>query len=134
MIALWPCLHARNARALISFYEEAFGFTVNALMAGEGDRIEHAELHWPLGGGIMLASEKSPASDEPWKLQPGAFGAYLVCDNPAQLLERATAHGAVVIEPLATTHYGSIQFSVLDPEENRWSFGTYLSQPPQEDS
>jgi hypothetical protein len=134
MIAMWPCLHARNARALISFYEQAFGFTVNALIAGEGDRVDHAELVWPLGGGLMLASEKSPASDEPWKLQPGTFGAYLVCDEPAQLLKRAMEHGAVVIEPLATTHYGSIQFSVLDPEGNCWSFGTYLGQPSGEDS
>ena len=124
MTTIWPCLHARDARALIAFLEAAFGFEPS-LIAGDGDRVDHAELLWPGGGGIMLGSAKANPEPGQWVLTPGTFGAYLVCDDPAALFARAVDHGAIVLEPLATTPYDSLQFSVLDPEGNHWSFGTY---------
>ena len=47
------------------------------------------------------------------------------CEAKAALIARAVDHGAIVLEPHATTPYDSLQFSVLDPEGNHWSFGTY---------
>jgi uncharacterized glyoxalase superfamily protein PhnB len=120
---VWPSLAARNARALIDFYVAAFGFTVSALY-GEGDRVDHCELLWPLGGGIMLGDEKTDGTDE-WVLVPGAFGAYVVTDGPDELYERAMDAGATLLRALNDTSYGSREFSVRDPEGNRWSFGTY---------
>ena len=73
----------------------------------------------------MVASAKHDPQPGAWVLSPGTFGAYLVCEDPAALFTRAIDHGATVLEPLATTHYGSLQCSVLDPEGNHWSFGTY---------
>ena len=52
---VWPALRARDARGLIRFLVEAFGFE-EAAVYGEGDQVSHAELLWPLGGGIMLGS------------------------------------------------------------------------------
>jgi uncharacterized glyoxalase superfamily protein PhnB len=120
---VWPSLAAHNARVLVDFYVEAFGFIVSALY-GEGDRVEHCELLWPLGGGIMLGDEKSDGTDE-WALQPGNFGAYVVTDNPDALYDRAMAAGATLMRGLNDTPYGSREFAVRDPEGNRWSFGTY---------
>jgi uncharacterized glyoxalase superfamily protein PhnB len=54
---VWPTLRARDARALIKFLVDAFGFEETAVY-GEGDRVEHAQLSWPLGGGIMLGSAR----------------------------------------------------------------------------
>lgn len=118
---VWPSLAARNARALIDFYVGAFGFTISALY-GEGDRVDHCELSWPLGGGIMLGDER-PESGE--GLRAGTFGAYVVTDNPDALHDRAIAAGATLVRALNDTDYGSREFAVRDPEGNRWSFGTY---------
>lgn len=52
---VWPAFRAADARALIRFLVEAFGFREVAVY-GVGDRVDHAELAWPEGGGVMLGS------------------------------------------------------------------------------
>jgi uncharacterized glyoxalase superfamily protein PhnB len=126
---VWPTLRANDARALIRFLVDAFGFTETAVY-GDGDRVDHAQLDWPLGGGIMLGSAREPdTDDDPWPLLPGTFGAYVVTDDPDALHARATAAGAQVVRPVNETDYGSREFMVVDPEGNRWSFGTYRGEP-----
>jgi uncharacterized glyoxalase superfamily protein PhnB len=124
---VWPTLRARDARVLIRFLVDAFGFEETAVY-GEGDRVDHAELAWPPGGGIMLGSARDSA-DEHWALRPGSFGAYVVTDEPDALFARAVAAGATVLMELHDTDYGSRDFAVTDPEGNRWSFGTYRGAP-----
>jgi uncharacterized glyoxalase superfamily protein PhnB len=125
---VWPTLRASDARALIRFLVDAFGFEEIAVY-GEGDRVEHAQLSWPPGGGIMLGSAREDAHEDPWALRPGSFGAYVVTDEPVALFARATAAGATVLQELHETDYGSRGFAVRDPEGNRWSFGTYRGEP-----
>jgi uncharacterized glyoxalase superfamily protein PhnB len=125
---VWPTLRARDARGLIRFLIDAFGFEETAVYA-DGDHVHHAELAWPLGGGIMLGSSPPPGSQDAWPLTPGVFGAYVVTDAPDALFARATAAGAEVLTPLHETDYGSRDFAVRDPEGNRWSFGTYRGEP-----
>jgi uncharacterized glyoxalase superfamily protein PhnB len=120
---VWPTLQAVDARGLIRFLVEAFGFEETAVY-GEGDRVDHAELSWPEGGGIMLGSAKD-GPDVPWPLRPGTFGAYVVTSQPDELFARATAAGASVRQDLHDTPYGSRDFRVSDPEGNQWYFGTY---------
>ena len=50
---VWPTLRARDARALIRFLVDVVGFEETAVY-GDGDVVHHAQLSWPLGGGIML--------------------------------------------------------------------------------
>ena len=125
---VWPTLRAQDARALIRFLTEAFGFEETAVYA-DGDTVHHAELSWPPGGGIMLGSVRPSETGEHLPSQPGTFGAYVVTDDPDGLFARATAAGAKVIKELYDTDYGSRDFAVLDPEGNRWSFGTYRGEP-----
>lgn len=124
---VWPTLRARDARALIRFLVDAFGFE-ETVVYGDGDRVGHAQLSWPPGGGIMLGSA-SDAPDDPWPLRPGSFGAYAVADDPDALCARAVAAGAELVMDLHDTDYGSREFVVRDPEGNRWSFGTYRGAP-----
>jgi len=121
---VWPTLRARDARALIRFLVDALGFE-ETVVYSDGDDVAHAQLSWPLGGGIMLGSAGESRPDDPWPLQPGTFGAYVVTDDPAALLERARTAGAEITTELHTTDYGSLDFALRDPEGNRWSFGTY---------
>ena len=74
-------------------------------------------------------SAREPSADDPWPLQPGTFGAYVVTDAPDALFERAEAAGADVLVGLHDTDYGSRDFMVKDPEGNHWSFGTYRGEP-----
>jgi uncharacterized glyoxalase superfamily protein PhnB len=125
---VWPTLHARDALGLIRFLVDAFGFEETVVYA-EGDRVHHAELAWPLGGGIMLGSVPASGAQNGWVMTPGTFGAYVVTDNPDALFARAAAVGAEVLTPLHETDYGSRDFAIRDPEGNHWSFGTYAGEP-----
>jgi uncharacterized glyoxalase superfamily protein PhnB len=124
---VWPTLRARDARGLIRFLVEAFGFE-EAAVYGEGGaddgRVAHAELLWPLGGGIMLGSARTDPAD-PWALTPGTAGTYVVTDDVDALFARAVAAGATAVRKPEDTDYGSRECAVRDPEGNRWSFGTY---------
>ncbi len=117
---VWPTFGARDARALIKFLVGAFGFE-ETVVYGEGDRVDHAELSWPPGGGVMLGSSQTTA--------PGAFRAYVVCDDPDALVKRAVAGGAVITAELTDKDYGSRDFTAQDPEGNQWTFGTYRGHP-----
>jgi uncharacterized glyoxalase superfamily protein PhnB len=129
---VWPALRARDARGLIRFLVDAFGFeevvTYGDQPDGSGEVVVHAELGWPLGGGVMLGSARD---DGPWALTPGTAGCYVVTDDPDALHGRAVAAGAEVVQPLHDTDYGSRDFTARDPEGNLWSFGTYRGEPRQ---
>jgi uncharacterized glyoxalase superfamily protein PhnB len=124
---VWPTLRARDARGLIRFLVAAFGFE-ETVVYGDGEVVDHAELSWPPGGGIMLGSVRDGEEDR-WPLRPGSFGAYVVTDEPDALHARAVAAGAEITEGLHDTDYGSRDFAARDPEGNRWSFGTYRGEP-----
>ena len=101
-----------------------------ATYASEGDEsvIEHAELVWPEGGGVMLGSDdrdESPFSQTP----TGGASVYVVTQQPDGLYERATAAGVELVRGLVDEDYGSRGFSVRDLEGNIWSFGTYRGHP-----
>ena len=125
---VWPTLAARDARALIAFLTEAFGFEQVCLYE-DGDRVAHAELAWPEGGGIMLGTVQENAGPQDWGGQPGTFGAYVVTDHPDELCARARKAGAQIFREPHDTDYGSRDFPAPDPEGNRWSFGTYPGEP-----
>jgi uncharacterized glyoxalase superfamily protein PhnB len=128
---VWPTLRANDARGLIKFLGDAFGFE-ETVVYGEGDRVDHAQLSWPEGGGIMLGSVRPAGADDHWPVPPGSFGAYVVTDDPDAVHAKAVAAGAKIIMELHETDYGSRDFAAVDPEGNRWSFGTYRGEPRKE--
>ncbi|MCU1659701.1 MAG: glyoxalase [Pseudonocardiales bacterium] len=125
---VWPTLRARDAPALIRFLVDVVGFEETVVHA-DGDVVSHAQLSWPLGGGVMLGSARAADEQDDWPLRPGSFGAYVVTDDPDGLFKRVSAAGAEVTMQLRDTDYGSRDFAIRDPEGNRWSFGTYRGEP-----
>jgi uncharacterized glyoxalase superfamily protein PhnB len=124
---VWPSLRARDARALIKFLVDAFGFE-ETVVYGDGERVDHAELAWPEGGGVMFGSVRDSA-EVSIPVEPGGLGAYVVTDHPDAVFARAVAAGAEILTGLHDTDYGSRDFAARDPEGNRWSFGTYRGAP-----
>ncbi len=76
----------------------------------------------------MLGSAREVAGD-PWPVQPGTCGAYVVADDIDALHARVAAAGAEITAEPHDTDYGSRDFALRDPEGNRWSFGTYRGEP-----
>ena len=126
---VWPILAYRDARSAAQFLVDAFGFEVRGIYGRDDDPsvAEHAELRWPLGGGVMFGT--AGKDDGPFgRRQPGNDSVYVVCDDPDALFARATAAGAEVVRELKNEDYGSRGFTVRDPEGNLWSFGTYRGE------
>ena len=123
---VWPVLTYSDARAAITFLSDAFGFEESAVYARDDDPsiVEHAEMRWPLGGGVMFGT--AGKDDSPFgRRKPGNDSVYVVCDDPDGLFARATAAGAEIVRGLVDEDYGSRGFTLRDPEGNLWSFGTY---------
>jgi uncharacterized glyoxalase superfamily protein PhnB len=122
---LWPVITCKDAESELRFLRAAFGFEEALVVRGEegdGRAVHHAEMKWPLGGGVMFGSPRPP-EDDPFPRGPVSL--YVVCDDPDGLLERATKAGAEIVVPITDEDYGSRGFSARDPEGNVWSFGTY---------
>jgi uncharacterized glyoxalase superfamily protein PhnB len=126
--AVWPTLLYRDANAAITFLVAAFGFEEIAVYRNDdGTVVEHAELHWPEGGGVMLGSARAESGIS--DLPPGVGAIYVVVTDPDALYARATAHGARITGEMRDEDYGSRGFTATDPEGVIWSFGTYAGAP-----
>lgn len=123
--SVWLTFRAHDAKALIRFLVEAFGFRV-AVVYDEGDTVHHAELRWPEGGGVMLGSVREGDTNV---AAPGSSSAYVVTADPDALHARAIAAGATITQEPHDTDYGSRDFAAVDPEGNHWSFGSYPGHP-----
>jgi len=122
---VWPTFQARDAPAMIDFLVGTLGFVKTAAYA-DGDRIAHAQLDWPEGGGVMFGSHQPGAE---CSREPGTAGFYVVTDRVDELFAMVERAGVTVIRPIRDQDYGSREFTIADPEGNLWSFGTYRGEP-----
>lgn len=129
---IWHSLRYRDAPAALDYLTSVLGFRLVVAYRDADDEsiVEHAQLRWPEGGGIMIGSHRdSPA----WPVQPGYGAAYVVTDRAAEIYERVRlAPGFQVLQELSTDEYdtgGGASCGVRDPEGNLWSFGTYRGEP-----
>jgi uncharacterized glyoxalase superfamily protein PhnB len=121
-VRYWQTMSFRDAEAMMRWLG-AVGFAEHATYRDEQDasRVVHAEWLWPGGGGIMFGSRAEGGLID----NIGGSAAYLVTDDPDGAFERAVAAGATVVRPVVDQDYGGRGGSVLDPEGNHWSFGSY---------
>lgn len=119
---IWPGITARDPRALRAWLS-SLGFAEGICVDAEDGGVRHSEMIWPEGGRVMVHSAKP--DDPHFTTQVGGAILYVVTDHPDEVHARAEAAGATFTRPMAEEDYGSRGFSVLDPEGNSWSFGTY---------
>ena len=127
LTAVWPIVRYGDARAAMRFLADAFGFEVTAVHPAEGP-VQHAELRWPLGGGVMLGSQGQGDPIFAQNPQVGRSSVYVVTDEPDKLYARAVEAGAEIAREMRDEDYGSRGFTARDPEGNVWSFGTYAGE------
>jgi uncharacterized glyoxalase superfamily protein PhnB len=127
--SIWPGLVYADAPAAVRWLCDSFGFVEVLVVPGSSDGVvEHAQLSWPEGGGIMLGSAGRDGNE--FSQRPTGTGStYVVTERPDELFERATAAGATVVRAPQDEDYGGRGFSVRDPEGNIWSFGSYRGEP-----
>ena len=122
---VWATFHARDAHAMLDFLTNVFGFEATAVYE-DGDRIAHAQLNWPEGGGIMFGSHKP---NQEWNPQPGTAAIYVATDHVDEVFSRVKQSSARILREPQGTDYGSYEFGCADPEGNLWSFGVYRGEP-----
>jgi len=127
---IWPTLLYRDARAAIVFLEQALGFTTSLVVPNPDDDnvVEHCQMTGPEGGAIMLGTANRPGNKFSERPIGGCSSVYVVVTEIDELYERAVAAGAEIFHEIEDQDYGSRDFSVLDPEGNIWSFGTYTGE------
>jgi len=123
---VWGTFQARDARAMIDFLRK-LGFEATVVYADPDDpnTIQHAQLDWPEGGGVMFGNN----TNQEWSLQPGSAGFYVVTDDPRSVHAKAVQAGAEITREPIERDYGSVEFALRDPEGNQWSFGSYRGEP-----
>lgn len=127
---VYVAFQARDARAELRFLCEVLGFVENLVVPGTDGSIEHAQLDWPGGGGVMLGTAR-PGRE--YQREPGSAGTYLVTDDDGldAIAERAheAGSGARIVQPLRAPEHGGRDLTLADPEGNLWSIGTYPGEP-----
>ena len=123
---VWGTFQARDAHAMIDFLVK-LGFEATAVYddPDDPDIVQHSELNWPEGGGVMCGSNKSGSMAQ----EPGTAGFYVVTADPKAVHDRAVAAGAEITRELNSPPYGGLEFGLKDPEGNGWSFGSYRGEP-----
>jgi uncharacterized glyoxalase superfamily protein PhnB len=123
-----PCLRYRDARRMLDWLCEVFGFEPHAVYDDGRGGIAHAQL--TLGSGmIMLGSARDDEFGRA-QAQPAALGGttqspYLVVADADEVYRRAQAAGAEVVIEIKDEDYGGRGFSCRDPEGHLWNIGTY---------
>jgi uncharacterized glyoxalase superfamily protein PhnB len=118
----WQAMAVRDAEQMARWLS-AIGFEEHATYRDGDDPtvVVHAEWLWPGGGGLMLGSARAGGALQ----ETGRAAAYLVTDDPDAMMQRAVDAGATVDRPCVDQPYGGRGGSVLDPDGNHWSFGSY---------
>ena len=125
--SIYPALRYENARGAIDWLESVLGCTQHVVYAGEGNRIDHAQLEIA-GNLFMLGSVKG---DDPAQSGNEIGTVYVALDSREAvdaLYRRVSEAKAEIVRELTDTDYGSREFGVRDPGNHNWSFGTYKPQ------
>ena len=123
---LFHCLRYRDAVAALDYLAAGLGLEKTAAYVSPNDptRVDHAQMSWPGGGGIMFGSASDGAPT-------GVAFAYLVLAEDAdvdRVHQRALDHGFTSVREPAEMDYGGRGSTVADPEGNEWSLGSYRGE------
>ncbi len=124
-----PGLYYRNAKAMIEWLCETFGFEKQLVVAGSDD-VTYSQLTFG-NGMIMVGSVNSGTPGSALVRHPDEIGGAetqmlsLIVSDCAELYTKAKAAGATILSELEKKEHGGEAFTCSDPEGHIWYFGTY---------
>jgi uncharacterized glyoxalase superfamily protein PhnB len=124
-----PAITAADAKALIAFYEQAFGAKEISRMPTPDGRIMHAEVK--LGDSILMLGDTFPGmpqSKSAKDLGGSPFGLMMYVPDADATFQKATAAGAEARQQPQDAFWGDRYAEVLDPSGNPWSIATPKEQ------
>ena len=124
-VTMYPILGYRDLGAAIDWLCRVFGFEPLEVMRNEDGSYAHVELR--LGAGVIMPTTTRDQTnpENPWEGPIRTQGLYVALDGVEAHYERAVAEGAEIVRPLATTDWGSREYTARDLEGHLWAFGTY---------
>jgi len=129
---LFHSLQFADVDRAIAFLE-AVGFTAAGVHRDPADErvVVHAQYNWRDTGGIMFGTRRADRPDgNPHGLadSTGHGQCYCVVATDAEVDEvfaKALAAGGTAVREPTDEDYGGRGCTVVDPEGNQWSFGSY---------
>jgi uncharacterized glyoxalase superfamily protein PhnB len=125
-----PGIYYRNAKAMIDWLCETFGFEKQLVIAGPNGVVMHSQLTFG-NGMIMIGSVDSGTPGSVLVRHPDEVGRTetqmlsLLVTDCAELYAKARTAGATILSELEKKDFGGEDFRCSDPEGHLWSFSTY---------
>lgn len=128
-----PYLILDGASAAMEFYAQVLGARERMRMPGPGGTIGHAEL--TIGDSVIMLADGDPDMDI---RDPRAVGGtpvllHVYVEDVDACVERATAAGARLLEPVQDKFYGDRTGQFEDPFGHRWSVATHVEDVTPEE-
>jgi PhnB protein len=130
---LMPYLAVAGAAEAIAFYKEMFGATERMRMPGPDGKVAHAELQ--LGESVLMLADEFPEMNHvgPKRLGGSPVTLTVYVENVDQVVARATAKGAKILQPVENKFYGDRAGQIEDPWGHRWSVMTHVEDVTPEE-
>jgi len=111
-----PFLHAKGARALITFMENAFGAKVAHVTEMDGRDVAHA--------GVRIGASMIEIGEAHGESLPTPAAIHIHVPDVDAIYERAMRAGAISVNPPEDKPYGERGAFVIDPFDNQWFIAT----------
>ena len=119
-----PYLIVRNAKAALSFYQEALGAEIKGTLNMPDGTIMHGEF--VIGDSHIMFSEENPEMGAvgPESLGGAGFSICLYVNDADALFHRAIDAGAEEVQPMEDQFWGDRSGTVKDPYGHSWTIMT----------
>lgn len=131
---LCPYLTVADAAEAISFYERAFGATVDFKLVDPSDgRIGHAELRF--GATRLFISDEYPdfGAIGPERLGGSPVKMHLEVEDADAFVTQAVKHGATVLRSVKLEFHGQRSGLIADPFGHSWFIGSNAEEVTPEE-
>jgi uncharacterized glyoxalase superfamily protein PhnB len=127
-----PYLLYEDPGAALAWLEKAFAFRERFRNVGADGWIDHAELEIGDADGLVMLAKPNADYRSPRRLGAATSLVHVYVDDIRGHFERAKAAGAAVRNEPTEKPYGTIQYSVADPEGHLWLFSEQVREPDPE--
>ncbi|HEX5000172.1 MAG TPA: VOC family protein [Terriglobia bacterium] len=124
--SITPYLSVRGAVQALEFYKTAFGAQELMRVPQPDGRIGHAEMQ--IGNARIMIADEFPEMNfrGPQSLGGTPVGLMLYVENVDDVVARAVAAGATIVQPVQDKFYGDRMGSILDPFGHSWHIATHI--------